>query len=145
MKNRKPWTSDEITKLRQMYDERASLKQIARMLSRSYLSVNKALDRYRIRNSWTQVEALKKTKKCVSEKKIINVKAKADPFLVEISTVILNLCGQGHTVTSTKSVTYPYLLNDVPKTEMQLLLECNRYRYNHKLPVYRMLASYEEE
>jgi hypothetical protein len=132
------WKNSEIELLSKAYFSGERIKTIARHMGRTESSVNRALDRHKIRilkSHGPIISSLPPTKgepKRTYHKE--TTKLPPQEMIVSMATILKWMnCENYQIETATESI---FVVNGIPKTAGQLLLECNRRRIIQKLPLY---------
>ncbi len=141
MKKYTVWKKSDIESLSTAYISGMRIKTIAHLMNRTPSSVNRALDRLKIRQSKhpSLHEGPPTPRPRIQAKRQYHKESCPKPFQdLEVSINVILSWAQRHynhclIHDEEKGL---YLINGVPKSPGQLVLECNRYRLTQNLPVY---------
>lgn len=138
--NRTQWSTLEVIYLTESYFSGKRIKTIANELNRSSMSVSKALARFNIK---LDSEKNHSTFKNPTTGKLVTprVREKQKRFhddWISTQRMIRWMVDNKFNIREVDKHKKKFELNHVPVTMGQLLLNCNRFRLNNNLPIFRV-------
>ncbi len=137
--NRTQWSTLEVTYLTESYFAGKRIKTIANELNRSSMSVSKALARFNIRpDSKTSSTTLMLVPTKPSKPRIREKQKRFHDDWISSQRMIRWMVDNKFNIREVDTHRKKFSLNHISVTMGQLLLNCNRYRLEKNLPIFRV-------
>lgn len=136
------WTHHDLLQLRQGYERKIPLRDLALQLGRSPTAINKALTRFHIRPT-------RATKKALESKRVLFFRStprgrkKDEPsVMASLSDMMFYLQAHGYAIqarlfTLNQQACPFYLVNQRPSSPVRILVLANTLRLEQHLPIFR--------
>lgn len=138
--NRNQWSPEEITYLTHAHSSGKRVKAIANDLNRSNMSVSKALNRFNIK--FESPEGLANTAAPLQVKmprpRINEIQKRFHDDWISTARMVRWMTDNGFNLVAIDRQKKLFKLNSITLTMGQVLLNCNRLRFNNNLPIFRV-------